>query len=166
MYGDEDDLPDWFLKDEQRYNQIRIEVEPADLRLYRDRLKDVNVRTIKKVVEAKARKQRKLKNIMAKAKKKAEVITNNEELSQKEKAFEVNKLYKKAMAPLQKKETKYVVMKKMNKGHKPKGVKGPYKLVDKRMKKDKYAANKREAKKGKKHVKQSKPRPQKKARKA
>lgn len=160
MYGDEDDLPEWFLQDEKRFNQIRIEVEPSDLRMYRDRTKDVNVRTIKKVVEAKARKQRRIKNRMEKAKKKAEVITNNEELSQREKAQEVNKLYKKAMAPLKKKETKYVVMKKRNLGHKPKGIKGPYKMVDKRMKKDRRAEKKAAAKKGK-HTK-SKARPQKK----
>ncbi|XP_068236867.1 pre-rRNA 2'-O-ribose RNA methyltransferase FTSJ3 [Palaemon carinicauda] len=160
MFGDEDDLPEWFLEDERRFNQIRIEVEPSDLRMYRDRTKDVNVQTIKKVVEAKARKQRRVKNRMEKAKKKAENIVNNEELSSREKSQEVNKLYKKAMTPLKKKETQYVVMKKRNQGHKPKGIKGPYKMVDKRMKKDLRAQKKAAVKKGRHSA--TKARPQKK----
>lgn len=157
MYGDEDDLPHWFMADEKRYNQLRIEVEPSDLRMYRERDVDVNAKSIKKVVEAKARKQRRVKRRMDKAKKKAEVITNNEELSQREKASEVNKLYKKAMTPLKKKDTEYVVMKKMNKGRKPKRIKGPYKMVDKRLKKDRRAMKKSEAKKGKHHQPKARP---------
>ena len=34
-------------------------------------------------------------------------------------------------------EVKYVVSKKSSRGTRPKGTKGPYKLVDKRLKKDK-----------------------------
>lgn len=59
--------------------------------MYRDRNKDVNVRTIKKVVEAKARKQRRVKRRMGKARKKAENVINNAEMSEREKAQEVKK---------------------------------------------------------------------------
>lgn len=47
---------------------------------------------------------------------------------------------------MKKKEATYIVMKKRHGGKKPKGTKGPYKLVDKRMKKDKRATQKTEAK--------------------
>ncbi|XP_050721802.1 pre-rRNA 2'-O-ribose RNA methyltransferase FTSJ3-like [Eriocheir sinensis] len=147
MNGDEDDLPDWFRKDEKRFNSMQVTVEREDLRMYRDRGKDVNARTIKKVVEAKARKQRRVKRRMGKARKKAENVVNNAEMSEKEKAQEVKKLYKKAMNPMKKKEATYVVMKKRHGGKKPKGTKGPYKLVDKRLKKDKEGMKKAEKKK-------------------
>ncbi|KAG7157121.1 pre-rRNA 2'-O-ribose RNA methyltransferase FTSJ3-like [Homarus americanus] len=86
---------------------------------------------------------------MERARKTAENVTNNADMSEREKAQEVKKLYKKALTPLKKKETTYVVMKKRHGGKKPKGTKGPYKLVDKRMKKDARAMKKSDARKKK-----------------
>ena len=63
----------------------------ADLRMYRDRNKDVNARTIKKVVEAKARKKRRVKRRMDKARKKADNVINNADITEREKAQEVKK---------------------------------------------------------------------------
>lgn len=63
------------------------------------------------------------------------------------------------MTPLKKKDTAYVVMKKRHGGKKPKGTKGPYKLVDKRLKKDKRAEKKAETKKRKQGKPQQKQRP-------
>ncbi|XP_045595148.1 pre-rRNA 2'-O-ribose RNA methyltransferase FTSJ3 [Procambarus clarkii] len=159
MFGDGDDLPNWFVNDEKKYNTLRIEVNPEDLNMYRDRSKDVNAQTIKKVVEAKARKQRRVKKRMERARKKAENVTNNADMSEREKAQEVKKLYNKALTPLKKKDTTYVVMKKRHGGQKPKGTKGPYKLVDKRMKKDARAMKKSVAKKSKAGKGISKPKP-------
>lgn len=59
--------------------------------MYRDRDKDVNARTIKKVVEAKARKKRRVKKRMDRARKKADNVINNAEMSEREKAQEVKK---------------------------------------------------------------------------
>lgn len=59
--------------------------------MYRDRLKDVNAQSIKKVVEAKARKQRRVKKRLEKTRKKAENVTNNADMSEREKALEVKK---------------------------------------------------------------------------
>ncbi|KAG0715579.1 pre-rRNA processing protein FTSJ3 [Chionoecetes opilio] len=154
MNGDEDDLPDWFSKDEKKFNTMQVVVDREDLNMYRDRNKDVNARTIKKVVEAKARKKRRVKKRMDKARKKSDNVVNNADMSEREKAQEVKNLYKKAMTPLKKKDTSYVVMKKRHGGKKPKGTKGPYKLVDKRLKKDNRAMKKAEK------AKPSKPRQQ------
>ena len=44
---------------------------------------------------------------------------------------------------------KYVVSKKSQRGGRPEGLKGPYKVVDKRLKKDKRATRNRTKKQGK-----------------
>merc|ERR1711884_154716 len=93
------------------------------------REKEMNVKTIKKVVEAKARR-----------KKKAAALLDNEDIGSHEKAKEIKKMYKSAQVEARrKKDVKYVVAKKFQAGKKmarPAGTKGPYKVVDPRMKKD------------------------------
>ena len=105
---------------------------------YKEMAKDVNAKTIKKVVEAKARKKRKLTKKLDKAKKKAAHLMENPDLGNREKANEINKMYKKA-AMTQKREVTYVVAKKHTankRAKRPANVKGFYKQVDPRMKKD------------------------------
>ena len=63
----------------------------------------MNTRTIKKVVEAKARKKRKLTKKMDKARKKAAGLMENEDMGSREKGREIARLYKKAES-VQKKE--------------------------------------------------------------
>ena len=106
----------------------------------KNRQQDVNVKTIKKVVEAKARKKRLLSKRLNKAKKKASALIENEDLGSREKSNEIKKMYKKAYAAVKPKETQYVVAKKFTanaRAKRPAGCKGPYKQVDPRMKKDK-----------------------------
>merc|ERR1712038_394714 len=71
-------------------------VNPEDVEYYKNKQKDINVKTIKKVVEAKARKKRLLMKKMSKAKKRAATIMENEDLGSREKAKEIERLYKKA----------------------------------------------------------------------
>lgn len=59
--------------------------------MYREMHKNVNARTLKKVVEAKARKYRRTKKLMEKARKKAENVTSNASLSERQKAQEIKK---------------------------------------------------------------------------
>ena len=63
---------------------------------YKNKQNDIGVKTIKKVVEAKARKKRKIAKKMEKAKKKAATILENEDLGTREKAKEIQRMYKKA----------------------------------------------------------------------
>merc|ERR1712107_413757 len=96
-------------------------------------------KTIKKVVEAKARRKRRVAKRMGKAKKKAAALVENEDIGSRQKASEVSKMYKAAIVEGKKKEVAYVVAKKHMAGkraRRPAGVKGPYKQVDPRMKKD------------------------------
>lgn len=140
MFDDKDsDLPDWFVREEEYHMRRHPDVDPEVVEFYKNRQKDVNIKTIKKVVEAKARKKRKLTKRMEKAKKKASAIMENDDIGTREKASEIKKLYRKAADSVKKKETTYVVAKKHSaskRSKRPAGVKGPYKQVDPRMKKD------------------------------
>ena len=86
------------------------------------------------------------------ARKKAEVLTENQDLSSTEKNKEMKNIYRKAGLLNKKKvEVKYIVGRKGAKSGK--GIKGPYRVVDRRLKKDKKHAkdlNKNSKKKGKK----------------
>ena len=113
MFNDKDsDLPDWFVKEEEHHMRLPPDVDPNVVEFYKNRQKDVNVKTIKKVVEAKARKKRLLTKRMEKAKKRASVILENADLGTREKANEIKKMYKKAASTMKKPEVKYVVAKK------------------------------------------------------
>ena len=132
------DLPDWFVQEDEYHMRKMPEVDPQAVEYYRNKQKDVNVKTIKKVVEAKARKKRRLSKKMDKAKKRAASILENEDLGSREKAKEIERLYKKAKST-KKKEVSYVVAKKFaaaKRAKRPMGLKGHYKQVDPRMKKD------------------------------
>jgi hypothetical protein len=50
------DLPDWFVREEEFHMRKRQEeVDPKVVEFYKERSRDMNTKTIKKVVEAKAR---------------------------------------------------------------------------------------------------------------
>ena len=134
-------MPDWFLQEEQYHMRKHPEVDPQAVEYYRNKQKDINVKTIKKVVEAKARKKRLLMKRMSKAKKRAANIMENEDLGSREKGKEIERLYKKA-ASTKKREVVYSVAKKFvaaKRAKRPAGVKGQFKQVDPRMKKESRA---------------------------
>ena len=140
MFDDKDsDLPDWFVHEEQFHMRCHPDVDPKVVDFYKEKQRDVNTKTIKKVVEAKARKKRKLVKSMEKAKKKASAILDNEDLGTREKAQTIQKMYKRAANVNKPKEVSYVVAKKHSaakRAKRPAGVKGHFKQVDPRMKKD------------------------------
>jgi AdoMet-dependent rRNA methyltransferase SPB1 len=77
-----------------------------------------------------------------KARKKAENISDNVDMTDKERQREIKQVYKKAGLLAKKKvDVKYVIAKRGVRGKvAAKGIKGPYKVVDRRLKKDRSRA--------------------------
>ncbi|KAM8720935.1 hypothetical protein ACLKA7_006904 [Drosophila subpalustris] len=134
----DDNLPIWFVQDEEEH-MTKPQPVPKELtEEYQRKVQELNVRPIKKVMEAKARKKRRATKRLAKAKKMAEKIMENADATSQEKAKQLKKVYKKAQE--KKKEITYVVAKKhtaSRRARRPAGVKGRYRVVDPREKKDK-----------------------------
>lgn len=132
-------LPDWFVSEEAMHYQKELPVTKEMVAEYRARMREINARPIKKVAEAKARKKRREMKALEKARKKAEAICDTVDVSEKEKMSQIQSLYKKALLKGKPKEVKYVVARKFNAARRmkrPPGIKGRYKVVDPRMKKD------------------------------
>ncbi|GAA5927335.1 27S pre-rRNA (guanosine2922-2'-O)-methyltransferase [Sporobolomyces koalae] len=136
-----DGLPSWFLDDEQRHFRHNIPTTKEAVQAIRDKMRALNARPIKKVAEAKARKKMRTIRRLDKQRAKAQGVNDDEEngLTEKEKAASIAKILSKSTGPKVKKpEKKLVVATGSNRAIKgrPKGVKGKYKMVDSRQKKE------------------------------
>ncbi|KAM9386238.1 pre-rRNA 2'-O-ribose RNA methyltransferase FTSJ3 [Pholidichthys leucotaenia] len=132
------ELPEWFVDEERQHRRKPVPLTKEMVEEYKQKWKEINARPIKKVAEAKARKKRKMLKKMEQAKKKAEAVVNTVDISEREKMAQLKSIYKKAGLGKEKREVTYVVMKKGagKKVRRPPGVKGVFKVVDGRMKKD------------------------------
>jgi AdoMet-dependent rRNA methyltransferase SPB1 len=72
VFNDDDDLPDWFVKDEQRNCRVVLPVTADEIEEQRRRFQELNARPSRKVMEAMGRKRRKaqrmLRSLMEKGK--------------------------------------------------------------------------------------------------
>ncbi|XP_072354185.1 pre-rRNA 2'-O-ribose RNA methyltransferase FTSJ3-like [Scyliorhinus torazame] len=134
---DQDQLPDWFVDNDQKYRRRPAPFDPAMAAEFRQRWRVINARPIKKIAEAKARKKRRQLKKMEQAKKKAEAVVNTVDISEREKMAQMKSIYKKAGLK-EKREVTYLVAKRGagRKVSRPAGVKGQFRVVDARMKKD------------------------------
>jgi AdoMet-dependent rRNA methyltransferase SPB1 len=151
-FRDRDGLPDWFLDDEGKHDKPHRPITKAAATAIKEKLRALNARPIKKVLEAKGRKKLKAAQRIEKLKKKSETLVNDESMTEKDKAAAIAKMMSNAAKKRPRAPIKVVVAKGMNRGVKgrPHGVgKGRYKIVDPRMKKE-MRALKRVAQKSKK----------------
>jgi AdoMet-dependent rRNA methyltransferase SPB1 len=140
-FNDKDGLPSWFLDDEMKHFRSNVPVTKEAVEAIRAKLRALNARPIKKVAEAKARKKMRAFKRIANAQRKAESIIETEDITEKEKAAQISRIVSRATkAPSKKKkdEVKIVVARGATKGvsGRPKGIKGKYKMVDSRGKKE------------------------------
>ncbi|PIK50898.1 putative pre-rRNA processing protein FTSJ3 [Apostichopus japonicus] len=140
VYGEEEGLPEWFARSERIHCRRIMPVTKEQVEKYKARLREINARPIKKIAQAKARKKMRYMRKLEKLKRKAESIGDTMDTSEKEKYSQLKTLYKKAgLDGKRKKQVAYVVAKKGLRGKRikrPRGLKGPYKVVDTRMKAD------------------------------
>lgn len=140
------EVPEWFMQDERKHRKKPVPVTREMVEEYKQKWKEIDARPIKRVAEAKARKKRRLLKKTEQAKKKAEAVVNTVDISEKEKMAQLRSIYKKAGLGKEKREVTYIVAKKGagKKVRRPAGVKGHFKVVDSRMKKDIRGMNKKE----------------------
>ncbi|KAK4163551.1 putative adoMet-dependent rRNA methyltransferase [Cladorrhinum sp. PSN259] len=147
---DRDGLPDWFIDDETKHDKPQKPITKEAAQAIKEKLRAYNARPIKKVAEAKARKKFKQAQRLEKLRKKADLLLGDEGMSEKEKAGSITKLM--AQANKKKRKAPVQVVKAAGQNRalqgRPRGVKGRYKMVDPRMKKE-MRALKRVAKKKK-----------------
>lgn len=146
---DEGELPEWFVQEEKQHRIRQLPIDKKEVEHYRKRWREINARPIKKVAEAKARKKRRMLKKLEQTKKKAEAVVNTVDISEREKMAQLRSLYKKAGLGKEKRHVTYVVAKKGvgRKVRRPAGVRGHFKVVDSRMKKDQRALQRKEQKK-------------------
>uniref|UniRef100_A0AAQ5ZVN2 pre-rRNA processing protein FTSJ3 n=1 Tax=Amphiprion ocellaris TaxID=80972 RepID=A0AAQ5ZVN2_AMPOC len=132
------EVPEWFLDDERKHRKKPVPVTKEMVEEYKQKWREIDARPIKRVAEAKARKKRRMLKKMEQAKKKAEAVVNTVDISEREKMAQLKSIYKKAGVGKEKRDVTYVVTKKGagKKVRRPPGVKGVFKVVDGRMKKD------------------------------
>lgn len=141
--GDSHLAPKWFREDEEKHCRRNLPVTPELVKEYKQRLREIDAKPIKKVMQAKARKKRRAMKKMDRVRKKVEAITSNEDMTQRDRIQQVRTVYKNA-TKTKKKEVKLVVGRKGLPTKKP--GKAKYKMVDSRMKKDLRAKQRRESK--------------------
>ena len=140
-YIDREGLPDWFMDDEMKHFRTNVPVTREAIEALRAKMRALNARPIKKVAEAKARKKMKAMQRLKKAQQKADIINETGDLTEKEKAAQIARVVSRATKEpkkAKKDEVKVVVARGANRGQKgrPKGVKGRFKMVDPRGKKE------------------------------
>ncbi|XP_054032944.1 pre-rRNA 2'-O-ribose RNA methyltransferase FTSJ3 [Dryobates pubescens] len=150
---EEGELPEWFTEEEKRHRCKQLPVDKATVEAYRQRWREINARPIKKVAEAKARKKRRMLKKMEQMKKKAESVVNTVDISEREKVAQLRRIYKKAGLAKEKRQVTYLVAKKGvgPRVRRPPGVKGQFKVVDSRLKKDVRAQQRKEQHRRKRH---------------
>lgn len=140
-FADKSALPSWFADDEGRHNTPQTPITAEGAAAIKAKLRALNARPIKKVAEAKARKKMKAVRKLNKLQKKADIVNEASDMSEREKAQTITKIMAKSKKGEKKRSVKVVVAHGRNRGvsGRPKGVKGRYKMVDPRMKKEKRA---------------------------
>jgi len=139
-------LPDWFSEEECKYNRPELPISKELMDQFRAKLREINARPIRKVTQARARKQRRLKKRLEKLRSTAMSLADTPDTSEHSKAKQMRRAMRK-LAGEERKVTVVAIRKgggsnrgKLEKGKVPKGAK--VKVVDRRMKSDRRGEKK------------------------
>lgn len=148
-FRDRDGLPDWFIDDEGKHDKPHKPISKAAAKAIQEKMRAYNARPIKKVREAKARKKFKAAQKFEKLKKKSDMLAADEGMTEKEKSDSIARLLSRASKNKKPAPAKLVVARGVHRGVKgrPQGIKGRYRIVDPRMKKELRAQKRVAAKK-------------------
>ncbi|KAH3663318.1 hypothetical protein OGAPHI_005308 [Ogataea philodendri] len=152
-FRDKEGLPDWFLEDEDKHSKINRPITKEAALALKEKMKQLNARPIKKVMEAVGRKKMRAIKRLEKIKKKSDLIADDDSKSELDKAKEIQALASKlGKKKKTKPKTTLVVARGSHKGvsGRPRGVKGKYKMVDGVMKNEMRALKRIEKKHKKK----------------
>ncbi len=132
-FRDREGLPEWFVEEEDVHSKINRPITKEAAMAIKEKMRQLNARPIKKVLEAQGRKKMRAMKRLEKLKRKSDGIMDDEGKSEADKAAEIQALMGK-MTKKQKTKPKVtlVVATGSNKrlAGRPKGVKGKYKMVD------------------------------------
>jgi AdoMet-dependent rRNA methyltransferase SPB1 len=112
---------DWFVDDERAHMKVSLPVTREDLIAVRQQEIALNARPIKRLVEARMRKQRRASRRMERMKQQANAIADQTDIDDKSKMRLLEKLYRGGKAKEEKRERVYVVTTKGGKAHKDGG---------------------------------------------
>ncbi|XP_016379333.1 pre-rRNA 2'-O-ribose RNA methyltransferase FTSJ3 [Sinocyclocheilus rhinocerous] len=140
------EVPAWLFDDEKKHRKRPVPITKEMVEEYKQKWREINARPVRRVAEAKARKKRRMLKKMEQAKKKAEAVVDTVDISEREKMAQLKSIYKKAGVGKEKRDITYIVAKKGvgRRVHRPAGVKGTFRVVDGRLKKDTRAAQRKE----------------------
>ncbi|XP_016328753.1 pre-rRNA 2'-O-ribose RNA methyltransferase FTSJ3 [Sinocyclocheilus anshuiensis] len=140
------EVPAWLVDDEKKHRKRPVPITKEMVEEYKQKWREINARPVRRVAEAKARKKRRMLKKMEQAKKKAEAVVDTVDISEREKMAQLKSIYKKAGVGKEKRDITYIVAKKGvgRRVHRPAGVKGTFRVVDGRLKKDTRAAQRKE----------------------
>ena len=119
-----------FTEDEGRHNKPSLPETKEAVQIMRDKMKALDARPIKKVAEAKFRKQLRTQRRLLKAAAKSQGLADQEDISEKSKLEQASKVMTKAKSKKEKEKVKVVVAKGAHRAiqGRPKGVQGRYKV--------------------------------------
>lgn len=140
-------LPDWFTEEESKFNKPELPISKEQFAAFRAKLREINARPIRKVAEAKARKNKRLQKRLEKLRSTAMSLADTPDMSEAAKARQMRKAVSKLARQEDRKVTVVAIKKggggnqmKQQKGQAGKGAK--LKVVDKRLKKDRRSEKK------------------------
>ena len=94
-YDDSERVPEWFMDEEKKHNRPNLPVSKDEINTQKEKLREYNSRMPKKILEAKSRKRNKLTKRLEKVKKKAQAISNQDDINEFSKVKQIEKIYRK-----------------------------------------------------------------------